>query len=254
MYQKNCPSCDRLQSYATEKGLKVAIKKNRICKFCSNKEENNPQYGKSPSEKTRELLKIANTGKIRSEETKEKLRNNGLGEKNPMFGRKGELCPSYQREWSQDSRDKLSAHRKNLPLSTNHRNSISEGLKGKTHSEETRKKMRISRINHIIENNGGIKPSINKRGFHYFTNLESENNWDGFFGFKNKEYYIKELGYFLDYYEPNLNIAIEYDEPLHYNTDNTLKERDIIRMNMIKSHLNCRFFRYNEKTKELIEY
>jgi very-short-patch-repair endonuclease len=74
------------------------------------------------------------------------------------------------------------------------------------------------------------------------------------FATKNGEFFVSDLGYFVDYYEPNLNIVIEYDEPKHYNVDNSLKKKDLIRMNEIKSKLKCKFYRYNEKLKELKEY
>ena len=45
-----------------------------------------------------------------------------------------------------------------------------------------------------------------------------------------------------------------YDEPHHYNIYGQLKEKDIKRMIEIKNHLHCRFYRYNEKTKELKEH
>ena len=254
MYTKNCPTCGEMQTYASNKGLKTAIRKNRECKSCVNTKERHPNFGKPPSEKTRELLRIANTGKKRSEETKEKHRNNNLGEKNPMYGKRGELCRFYGIKCSDDLKEKLSKLKKGVPLSEEHRKNISLAQIGTKHSEETKRKMRISRINNIIENNGGVKPSINKRSFEYFSNLEKEKNWDGLFGFKNYEYHIKELGYFIDYYEPNLNIVVEYDEVPHYNIDNSLKEKDIVRMEQIKEYLKCKFFRYNERIKELKEY
>lgn len=254
MYNKNCPTCNEIQTYASKKGLKTAIKKNTECKSCRNKGEKNPQFGKSPSEKTRELIRISNSGKKRTEKTKEKHRNNFIGEKNPMYGKTGELCPNYGRKLSKETKEKISDYRTGLPLSDEHKKGISLGLIGRKHSEETKTKMRISRINNIIENNGGVKPSINRRSFELFSRLEMENNFNGLFGFKNYEFHIKELGYFVDYYEPNLNIVIEYDEVAHYNIDNSLKEKDIIRMQQIKDFLKCKFFRYNERTEELKEY
>ena len=251
---KNCPTCGEVQTYTSKKGLNTAIKKNTECSSCVNTGEKNPMFKKPVSEKTRELIRIANTGKKRSEAAKEKYRNNFLGEKNPMYGKKGELCPNFGREWTNESKEKLSNLRKGVPLSEDHRKNISLAQIGTKHSEETKRKMRISRINNIIENNGGVKPSINKRSFEYFSTLEKENSWNGLFGFKNYEYHIKELGYFIDYYEPNLNIVVEYDEVPHYNIDNSLKEKDIVRMGQIKEYLKCKFFRYNERTQELKEY
>ena len=88
----------------------------------------------------------------------------------------------------------------------------------------------------------------------YFKQLEVNTGWDGiYYGKSDKQYFINNLGYLPDYYEPNLNIVVEYDEPRHYRF-NKLIEKDIIRMNRIKEHLKCRFLRYNEYTKELKEY
>jgi len=254
MFIKKCPTCGEVQTYASKKGLKFAIKKNTECKLCSNKGEKHPMFKKPVSEKTRELLRIANTGKKRSEETKEKHRNNTLGEKNPMYGKKGELCRFFGTKCPDDLKERLSKLKKGVPLSEEHKKNIALSQIGTKHSEETKRKMRISRINNIIEKNGGVKNSINKISFEYFSKLEKENSWDGLFGFKNYEYHIKELGYFVDYYEPSLNLVIEYDEVPHYNIDNTLKEKDIIRMKQIKEYLKCKFFRYNERTQELKEY
>ena len=88
----------------------------------------------------------------------------------------------------------------------------------------------------------------------YFSRLELDKKWDGiYYGKNNNQYFIKNLGYFVDYYEPNLNIVVEYDEPRHYPYGK-LKEKDIRRMNEIKNHLNCSFYRYNEKIDKLILY
>ena len=61
----------------------------------------------------------------------------------------------------------------------------------------------------------------------------------------------KELGYLLDYYEPNMNLIIEWDEERHYYRTGTLKEKDIKRQNNLINKLNCHFYRIREKTKEV---
>lgn len=53
------------------------------------------------------------------------------------------------------------------------------------------------------------------------------------------------LGYRLDVFIPELNIAIEYDEKQHNTSHNY--ERDLKRENKIKSHLGCDFFRIDER-------
>ena len=65
---------------------------------------------------------------------------------------------------------------------------------------------------------------------------------------------IRVGNYYLDGYDSNLNIAFEYDEKRHYNSNGELNEKDIKKMTYIKENLHCRFFRYNEKTNELKEW
>ena len=64
----------------------------------------------------------------------------------------------------------------------------------------------------------------------------------------------KSPGYFVDYYEPQKNIVVEYDETFHYNADWSLKERDIHRQEEIVNYLGCKFFRYNEVLNEMCEF
>lgn len=68
------------------------------------------------------------------------------------------------------------------------------------------------------------------------------------------EFYIKELGYWLDGYDKDKNIAVEYDERKHFKVNGELKDKDIHRMNEIISHLNCSFYRYNQPKNELKQY
>jgi hypothetical protein len=84
--------------------------------------------------------------------------------------------------------------------------------------------------------------------------MEMEFDWNGIFYGKNGiQYVLTEFGYSLDYYEPIKNIVVEYDEPRHY-VRNELRQKDVKRMDNIKSLLKCKFLRYNEKSGELKEY
>ena len=56
------------------------------------------------------------------------------------------------------------------------------------------------------------------------------------------EFYIKELGYWVDYYEPNLNIVIEYDEFAHRRK----QKKDVKRQQQIETLLKCKFVRIAE--------
>jgi len=41
---------------------------------------------------------------------------------------------------------------------------------------------------------------------------------------------------------------------IYYDRNGNLKLKDMMRMKFIMDYLKCKFFRYNEKTKELKEY
>lgn len=253
-FTRKCPECGKDQYYATLKGKKVADKLNRTCGSCRNKKRT-PIAGEAHHCFGKRGILCPNFGRTRSDATKQKMSIAFRGDKNPMFGRKGSLCPSFGRKRSEDHKRKLSIARKGVPRSETARKNSANGQVGKVHSEETKRKMRVSKIKHIIEKNGSIRSTVNKRGCAYFDQLEQQMGWtSGRHGLRSGEFHIKELGYFVDYYEPNLNIVVEYDEPLHYYVDNRLKEKDVKRMLQIKEHLGCRFLRYNERTQQLTEY
>lgn len=69
-----------------------------------------------------------------SEETRKKLSEARTGEKNSMYGKKGELSPNYGRKMSEDFCNKISER----VSGENH------PMYGKKHSEETKEKMKAS--------------------------------------------------------------------------------------------------------------
>jgi hypothetical protein len=83
-------------------------------------------------------------------------------------------------------------------------------------------------------------------------NLSKENNWNLQHAKNGGEINIGTLGYFIDAYDKDKNIVVEYDEPRHY-TDGILNEKDVIRQNEIKTLLNCKFYRYDEKRNRLYQ-
>ena len=84
------------------------------------------------------------------------------------------------------------------------------------------------------------------KGCAYMNKLNEEKHWNLQHAENGGE--ILCLGYWIDGYDKDLNIAFEYDEPKHYKDKehNILRDYDIKRMNKIKDKLHCEFWRYNE--------
>ena len=107
--------------------------------------ENNPNYGKSPSEETRMKMSESTKGenhpmwgKTHSDETRKKISEAKIGENHPMWGK----------THSEETRMKMSEAKigENNPMwgktpSEETRKKMSEANTGKTHSVETRMKM-----------------------------------------------------------------------------------------------------------------
>ena len=294
-YTRNCPTCGTPITYSRKDGMVRAISKNRSCSACNvHRGTSHYRYGKHCSEETKEKIRATKTGvPIHTEEEKEKRRQKWLGDNNPsrkgtpsflgrhhteetkqkmsnihtgknygrvgenhpLYGKRGELCHWFGKTHSLETKEKLSKQKIGIPMSEDFRKKCSERQLGKTMTDDTRRKMRISKINYIIKENGGICPMFNKDAISYFSKLEAERNWNGYYATKNNgEYYLQELGYFVDYYEPKLNVVIEYDEPRHYYAGGELRPRDKKRMEEIISHLHCKFYRYDEPKQQLTEY
>lgn len=239
--------------------------------------EKNPFFGKTHSRETIKKLKLANEGKDRfGGDYKKLLKEKMTGKGNPFFGKTHslEVKKLLSEPKTKEHIEKLRIANTGKRLSEETKNKISLKLKGRVVSEETREKMRISSTNRKHTDDSKIKmrksainrilhqkrigtqsfPTVNPMENLFFEKMEKERGWDGIYhGKTGKQYYIESLGYFVDYYEPNLNIVVEYDEPRHYKANGLLKEKDVKRMGEIKNNLHCKFIRYNEKNNTIWE-
>ena len=57
------------------------------------------------------------------------------------------------------------------------------------------------------------------------------------------EFYIKELGYWVDGYDKDKNVVIEIDEKRHFDINGNLHKKDIKRQDEIMDLLKCKFIR-----------
>lgn len=100
-----------------------------------------------------------------------------------------------------------------------------------------KEKIRSSGAFKFLFPNYNIKsiPIIEEYGRNYGYNFQHAEN--------GGEYYVEGLGYYLDGYDLEKNVAIEIDEYHHFNKDGSLKKKDILRQSKIEKLLNCRFVR-----------
>ena len=106
---------------------------------------------------------------------------------------------------------------------------------GRVHTKETKKKIRISKEKYFEI----LGPREGKNETKILDKLAKQ------IGYKIIRQYIV-IGYFLDGYVPELNLAIEVDESHHYD-NGILNKKDIQRQKEIEKELKCEFIRIKDK-------
>lgn len=126
--------------------------------------------------------------------------------------------------------------------------------KGKKLSEEVKSKMRLATRLKCIEKirsiRGNITPNYNKKACDFFEGLNKNSEYKIQHAENGGEYYIKELGYWLDGYDKNKNIVYEWYEKFHFRYGK-LRERDIRRKDDIIKLLKCKVVGYNDSGIEI---
>lgn len=149
---------------------------------------------------------------------------------------------------------KISDALKGKKQSIEHREKLSKARKGllvgdrnPSKRPEVKAKIRKSIIKRLKDQFGNsFCPSYNKKGCAFFDQLAKETNTFIQHGGNIGEFYIKELGYWVDGYDKENNIVYEWDEKAHFNIDGSLKEKDILRQQEIDLYLKCKFIRFKE--------
>jgi hypothetical protein len=143
------------------------------------------------------------------------------------------------RKVSNETRKKISKNRPDI-----------SGEKNPSKRPEVRKKLRIKLIERIsleIEKYGKkFTPFFNEKGCDFFENLMKYENSYIQHALNGGEFYIKELGYFVDGYDKENNVVYEWDEDHHYDVDGNLKQKDIERQKEIEDVLKCTFIRLKQ--------
>ena len=175
------------------------------------------------SEEHKTKIKIGNTGKKMSAESIRKSSEKRRGRKMSEAFRS--RCS--ERKHSDESKRKISDAKRGNTYQL-----------GKKRSEESRHLMSKRRAEFIKKY--GAVPSFNVAACHLFDEINREMGWSGIHALSGGEQYVD--GYWVDFYEPNENIVIEFDEYYH----KARKEKDALRQKKIVEILGCRFFRIEE--------
>ena len=202
--------CDKLTSERRSDILKSAHKNmSKEKKILRNQRIGNGNRGKKLSKETKQKISKVNKGKKLSKEHKIKISNSHKGTKNHFYGK----------------------HHTKETISI-----IREANKNKKMSDTTKNKIRIKTLEKIKKIGG---PRIGGNETKILNQLEYK------LGYKIiRQYEI--IGYFLDGYVPELNLAIEIDEKKKFNSNNILRQKHINRQKNIEKELICNFLRIKD--------
>jgi hypothetical protein len=275
--KRNCPNCNCIIEYKTKSQYNNAIDKSRICKKCSNtniaknRSKNHKKYSKvciscgnvhvfsnhSKWKKSKpdicykckkcalvethtgkcitddHKIIISNTmrlnwklGKYRNTILKSKERWRGAG--NPMYNshRIGILNPFFGNKHTDITKKKISFANKNPNNTTRHRMSLS--------ASERVVRTGMPSVNY----NPKSIPIIDEYGKKYGYNFQHAENGGEF------KFNINGKFYFVDGYDAEKNVVIEYYETFHKNNI----EKDLQRQLKIEKFLKCKFIILKEWT------
>ncbi len=208
-------------------------------------------------------------GKETAEILRKKKSDAWRGEKNPNFGKRGEECSWYGSKRTEAERKAMSLKRKGKIYKQIYGEERAEIIRqkfiginnhmfgkrgedspnfGSKRSEETRKNLRIGAMKRIEKHFGVAHPNFNLKACELFKSHDERLNTKGEYAvYGGGEHFVKELGYWLDYFNPELKLIIEYDEPKHYDHKGNLKPKDVQRQAEIQAlHPDFEFRRIKE--------
>ena len=140
---------------------------------------------------------------------------------------------TYKSKWSFDVANKKNTVCKRCTV-------IRNAKIRKPFDREHLSKLRKNYLDILRERKGQLTPNYNFKACEIFEQINRELGWDGQHAENRGEKFVD--GYWVDYYEPTLNLVIEFDEKYHkYRSDeDALRQSDIIKT------LNCKFIRIKE--------
>jgi hypothetical protein len=159
-----------------------------------------------------------------------------IGEKNPNFG------TSYYQIWVEKyGKDEADRMNNEVGKLKSRPGKLNGNYNRKKRPEEL-EKMSESAKQRIIRQ--GFSVSYNPISIPIIENYGKENNYYFIHAENGGEYQIPNTTFFVDGYDINNNVVIEFDEKYHFSEKQ--KNKDKQRQDMIGSILNCRFIRIDK--------
>jgi len=215
---KSCPKCSKIVEYKNKYTYIKSVNNKKICSYCS-----------------RQKTGLENQGKIRTKETKNKISNSLKG---TIFGneRNNKISSKLKGRNVWDWRKREIIFNKCLHC-------LKE-FQTTPHRRENNHFCNIKCKNSFYMLCKGWIPRFNPKACQLIEDYGKEHGYNFQHALNGGEYHIKELGYWVDGYDKEKNVVIEYQEKHHNQIQN--KQKDIIRKEKIISLLKCKFIEIYE--------
>lgn len=143
---------------------------------------------------------------------------------------------------------------KGIPHSEETLRKISQSLKGRTFSKEWTDRISKAHRKRLSKRLRGQNrcPRYNLTACKVFDEINEGLGLSGRHGTNGGEFFVNGLGYWLDFYDKEVNVVIEYHERHHKRKK--IQKRDERREREVKKVLGCRYFviREDENWREIV--
>lgn len=152
--------------------------------------------------------------------------------------------------WAYVSKEGYEPWNKGKKMSDEYKTNWLNGVKNtrwNSNDDEIRKKLRLKFIEKLKLIDKKFHPPYSKKGCEHFNKLMSQNGINIQHAENGGEFYIEELGYWVDGYDKENNVVYEWDDPRHF-IGNELLEKDKKRQKEIEEFLGCTFVRIKQES------
>lgn len=218
--------CKRCVNMDINKDWKNYVTEKFICKICKKK-----IYGRGSSGLCK---RCSNTGRKHSEKTIEKLRIMNSGKNNPNYGKIRSLETRRKISISQIGRKATLRSRKNMSIA---HLGMRQSLESKRKISKGMRLVAIERTKKLKFNGHQVIPSWNPTACQKIDEYGKQYGYNFQHAMNGGEFFIEELGYWVDGYDKGRNTVIEYYEKHH----DRQVQKDFERETEICNHLSCDF-------------